>query len=116
MLASADYTPMSEEVKEIYAIFSIEDFQQTNALDSVEKYGLIGIEQNTPYLKLGNLFFQGKMTESVGTMLCFEKQDGNVEYIGKTDKIVECAKIKVREVKSKELQPVDELIVLEDGQ
>lgn len=102
-----------ESDEEIYAVFSIKDFEQTSALDSVEKYALIGIEQETPYLKLGNLFFQGTMTESVGTMLCFEKKDGNVEYVGKTDKIVECTKIKVKDVKKE--QPKDELIVLEEN-
>jgi hypothetical protein len=81
---------MSSE--ETYAILNIQDFERTQILDLVEKHSLIGLENNHPYLKLGNLFFHGQVDDTVGTQLIFEKTESGLEYVGKTTKNVNMVK------------------------
>jgi len=57
-------------------------------LSTCKTYSLIGLDTNTPILKLDNQIFQGRYEESVGTNVYFEEtiENGDLQQNSEDDK------------------------------
>ncbi|KAL6061294.1 General transcription factor 3C polypeptide 6 [Balamuthia mandrillaris] len=59
------------EEEEFYVTLELEDFLDTNLLQSCQRYKLLGLNTEGPLLQVDDMFFQGTYAETVGTHLYF---------------------------------------------
>jgi hypothetical protein len=90
-----------EEYDDVYIVFDIKDFDNTNLLSSVNSYSIIGLETEHPLVKLGQFVFEGTWDQLMGTALLFKHKNNNHAMTDENEKgkdSLEYSNIKTRKV------------------
>ena len=83
-----------DDWEDIYMVMDVKEFEGTNMLSNIDSYSIIGIDSNSPVVKLGNYVFEGVFDQYMGTGLLFEHhEDKKLSYHSKTRRVLRLKRI-----------------------